>query len=310
MTNKRTILILAALVIVMLACFGFGKKVLAATYYATGTLTSTNLLSGESETVVSIDSFYTSSTVPAGTSLWVQFSQDGSNWYNASGTLNGTTSIPDGQATTSLSDLNWSGANFYYRIQFNSNEAKDATPVLDEIKVNYTVSQESIGTPLVVDDSGNVGIGTTTPTGIFEVATSTGATVFKVDQAGNITVGTWQGTAISTQYGGTGQDWSSVATGSIPYFSDTGVMSTLAPGTAGYYLKSQGPGQPPVWAAVSGGGGADADWIISGSYMYATSAVSYVGIGTTTPATKLNVLDTGTQLRLSYSATQLSLIHI
>ncbi len=161
-----------------------------------------------------------------------------------------------------------------------------------------------VGTDQLVVSGGYVGIGTTTPTGIFEVATSTGATVFKVDQSGDITVGTWKATAIGTQYGGTGQNWSSVAIGSIPYFSDPGVMSTLAPGTAGYYLKSQGPGQPPVWAAVSGGGGADTDWIISGSYMYATSAISYVGIGTTTPATKLNVLDTGTQLRLSYSATQ------
>lgn len=60
---------------------------------------------------------------------------------------------------------------------------------------------------------------------------------------------TWGGTTIGTQYGGTGRNWATMATGSIIYFSDTGVMSALAGGTSGYFLKAQGVGVAPVWAS-------------------------------------------------------------
>jgi len=133
-------------VIIMLAGFGFGEEVLALDwYYATGTLVSTNLLSGEN--VGTIDSFYTSSTIPDGTSLWIQFattSNISGPWYDASSSLDATTSISTGMTTTTITgDICSGGANFYYKIQFNSNEAQDATPVLDEIRVNYTLWTKS-----------------------------------------------------------------------------------------------------------------------------------------------------------------------
>ena len=68
---------------------------------------------------------------------------------------------------------------------------------------------------------------------------------------GNVTAGTWQGTAIETQYGGTGADWSAVAQGNLPYFSAEGALSNLAPGTDGQFLKSQGDGADPAWANVT-----------------------------------------------------------
>lgn len=48
--------------------------------------------------------------------------------------------------------------------------------------------------------------------------------------------------------GGTGQDFSSTAKGNIIYFSNTGIMSVLSPGTSGYFLQSQGNGNAPVYA--------------------------------------------------------------
>ena len=105
----------------------------------------------------------------------------------------------------------------------------------------------------------------------------TGTTTLTLDSSGNITSGAWQGTVIATQYGGTGQDWSSVATGSIPYFSDTGTLSTLSPTTSGYFLKTQGAGQPPTWAEVI------QVWSDSGTALYPTNLLRKVGIGTTTP---------------------------
>jgi len=125
--------------IILLACFGFGKGV-SASYYATGTMTSINLLSGEN--VGSIDSFFTSSTIPAGTSLSVQFATTSTSgpWYDASSTLDATSSITTGMTTTTITgDICSGGANFYYKIEFSSNAAKDATPILDEIRVNYTL---------------------------------------------------------------------------------------------------------------------------------------------------------------------------
>ena len=110
---------------------------LTATYYSSGTLVSKNLLAGAAG-VNKIGSFYTSSVLPTNTILSVQFSTTGVTWYSADGILNGSTSIPDGQAVISLTPLNWSGSNFYYKIKFETTDT-GKTPVLDEIGVNYNV---------------------------------------------------------------------------------------------------------------------------------------------------------------------------
>lgn len=67
--------------------------------------------------------------------------------------------------------------------------------------------------------------------------------------SGNVTSGTWQGTAIDTTHGGTGQDWSAATQGSLPYFSGTGALSALTPGTAGQFLQSGGVGANPSWTS-------------------------------------------------------------
>lgn len=68
-----------------------------------------------------------------------------------------------------------------------------------------------------------------------------------ITQVGVITSGTWQGTAIDETYGGTGSDFSATAQGNIFYFSGTGTVATLAPGTANYILKTGGAGANPSW---------------------------------------------------------------
>jgi hypothetical protein len=52
---------------------------------------------------------------------------------------------------------------------------------------------------------------------------------------------------LAVSRGGTGQDFSSTAQGSLPYFSATGTFSALAPSTAGYVLTTQGAGANPTW---------------------------------------------------------------
>lgn len=103
-------------------------------YAFSGTLTSTNLLDGE--IVSSIDSFFASTTQPAATALWAQFSQDSSDWYSAGGDLGATTTISTSTPNTDLSGLGWSGPNFYYKMFFSSDGTD--TPILDEIQVDFT----------------------------------------------------------------------------------------------------------------------------------------------------------------------------
>ncbi|MCK4818834.1 hypothetical protein KA005_23880, partial [bacterium] len=62
---------------------------------------------------------------------------------------------------------------------------------------------------------------------------------------GNVTLGN----PVTTQYGGTGQDWSATTQGNLPYFSGTGTLSNLAPGTTGQFL-SQGSDGNPEWNNV------------------------------------------------------------
>ncbi|HEY9656943.1 MAG TPA: hypothetical protein V6C65_00660, partial [Allocoleopsis sp.] len=74
-----------------------------------------------------------------------------------------------------------------------------------------------------------------------------GVTSSSLTGVGTLTSGIWQATAIGTQYGGTGQNFIGVNQGAIPYFSGTGVMSTLAAGSAGYVLSTNGTNQNPSW---------------------------------------------------------------
>lgn len=121
MIKNKTILITFS-VIVILASFGFAGEILA-TYYSSGYFTSTNLLSGVSLEVASIDSFiYNLSEKPAGTYAKVGFNQDGgATWYKADGT-EGTETLVTGTDQTIILTSGWSGANFYYKTQFESTQ--------------------------------------------------------------------------------------------------------------------------------------------------------------------------------------------
>jgi hypothetical protein len=86
---------------------------------------------------------------------------------------------------------------------------------------------------------------------ISGTAATTQLFVTSSSNLGTVISGSWQGNTISTQYGGTGQDWSAIAQGNIPYFSATGVMATLAPGTANQILITGGAGANPSWSNIA-----------------------------------------------------------
>ena len=59
--------------------------------------------------------------------------------------------------------------------------------------------------------------------------------------------GIWNGTPISSQYGGTGQNFSTALRGYLPFFSATGTWGTLPTGSAGSLLQTNGAGADPSW---------------------------------------------------------------
>lgn len=91
---------------------------------------------------------------------------------------------------------------------------------------------------------------------------------------------------LPTASGGTGNDFSGAAAGSVLSFGATGQMTVVSPGTSGYVLTSNGAGALPTWTSV---GSATVDWANPGS------------IGSSTP-------NTGdfTALSLSGASTPLS----
>ena len=94
-----------------------------------------------------------------------------------------------------------------------------------------------------------------------------GVTGSSLTSVSTITSGTWNATIINTQYGGTGQDFSSVAQGSIPYFSNTGIMTTLATGTTGQCLITNGPAANPSWVNCASGA---SSWTSTNGAIYPT----------------------------------------
>ena len=105
--------------------------------------------------------------------------------------------------------------------------------------------------------SGNVNLTGVTPSyqiaGVSVLsATTLGAGVLSssLTGVGTITTGTWQAAAVGTGYGGTGQNFSGTATGSLPYFVSSGTMGTLGVGSPGQILTVSGGA--PAWTNAGG----------------------------------------------------------
>jgi len=226
---------------------------------------------------------------------------DSSGNLETPGTLTAGTSILSALTTTGNltvgGNLAVLGSQTYSGIASFTASSTSAVLSVNQTGTGDIINFKDSGTTVVaILEGGKVGIGTTTPASLLTVGSGG---EFQVNSSGQVVAGTWQGTEIGTQYGGTGQDWSSVAIGSIPYFSATGTLSTLSPGTSGYFLKTQGVGQPPTWAEVI------QVWSDSGTALYPTNLSRKVGVGTSSPSYTFEVVGTG-GFTTSSSATALT----
>ena len=116
----------------------------AAVYISQGTVTSTNLLSGASAS--SFNNFYYNLSLATSTlgnsSVTIQFSADNITWYSASGTPAASTTLSTtggaNLSLTSLNSLGWSGTAFYYKMYLYSTGDLTGTPVIKNIRLDYT----------------------------------------------------------------------------------------------------------------------------------------------------------------------------
>lgn len=98
-----------------------------------------------------------------------------------------------------------------------------------------SVSRKAVIVGLVVGVLLSYAIATRATT-IGTDVTTVNLTVTGSSTVGNVIAGTWLGTAVGAQYGGTGQNFSSAATGSLTYFSSLGTLGALAVGSANQIL--------------------------------------------------------------------------
>ena len=176
-------------------------------------------------------------------------------------------------------------------VKIKRSETGSSVPSTSDLAVGE-VALNTADQRIYVKDSGNnvklIGSGADATTSIKGIASfsssnftvSSGAVSINADQSGTITgvgtitTGVWNGTAIGSQYGGTGQNFSS-STG-VAYF-DSGTASTVSMATKGQLLIGDGSGAPSAlsvgqndyvltadssagtgvaWKASAGGGGA------------------------------------------------------
>jgi hypothetical protein len=94
-----------------------------------GAFVSTDLMTGVATAMRGTERFaYSIPSLPGGSSVTAQFSQDGANWYSSAGTLWGSDTLSSGvhmNETTALSlaALNWAdGTHFYYKLNLTTTD--------------------------------------------------------------------------------------------------------------------------------------------------------------------------------------------
>lgn len=200
-------------------------------YPTAGEVVSTDLLSGGVFDFDENSRFaYNITSLPIGTSVTAQFSQDGETWYGADGTLWGESTLTAGShldipTSLDLSALNWENAtSFYYKLNLYSPLDDNLTPVVADAGLIKPVHQVYYSVGQSVADL---------KTGAPSVTISGGAATFTVAQTGNIGVGdrvtynTSQIAYISAKTNADGMHWSLVtATGGLPAdITDSAVVS-------------------------------------------------------------------------------------
>jgi hypothetical protein len=103
-----------------------------------------------------------------------------------------------------------------------------------------------------------------------------------------------------TSAGGSGNDWSGVRIGGIPYFNGTGSMATLAPGTTNYLLQTNGNAAPsyvnPATLSVASAASVTNGVYTTGSYSNPAWITSVLGSIVSGPVANATAAVTATNI--------------
>ncbi len=111
-------------------------------YFGQGSLVSANVLDGHTD-VGAITGFSASTTVPASTTITVQFSRDKLVWYNHSGVAYAEDSLSNGSNVVNLSALNWTGPLIYYKLHFTTSDVGQ-TAAISSAEIDYSAGSGSV----------------------------------------------------------------------------------------------------------------------------------------------------------------------
>ena len=115
----------------------------------------------------------------------------------------------------------------------------------------------------------------------------------------NVLSGTWKGGSIGTTYGGIGL--TAYTSGDMLFATSTNILAALGIGSDGQVLTVSGG--KPTWQAATGGGSTSTEWIVVNKYMYSTTTVDYISIGTSTPSSLFEVYNDSTSTNSQLTVT-------
>ncbi len=133
--NKYKLLLVLTAIFIP-SVFLFPPTILSSgSYVSGGIISSTNLLPTAGTSMMN-SLTYNASAIPAGTGLQMQFSYDGSTWYNSTGVVDAWNILSAGTNTIDLSNMGWKKAYFFYKVLFISDGVN--TPVLNLVSIAFT----------------------------------------------------------------------------------------------------------------------------------------------------------------------------
>ncbi|GEM_PF-1045912 len=116
---------------------GFNKTQ-QVSFNSSGNAVSKDLVAGQKNVIGFYSFAYQLGTLPSGSTVKLQFSQDASIWYDHNGKKNGSTTASSGGLKTLLvGKLNWKKGPFRYRATLTGNGK--ATPSVTRVQLNYLV---------------------------------------------------------------------------------------------------------------------------------------------------------------------------
>ncbi|MDD4984689.1 MAG: hypothetical protein PHQ43_02695, partial [Dehalococcoidales bacterium] len=208
---------------------------------------------------------------------------------------------------TSASDVYVTGMLEVDGSSWLGDAAADTLTVIGSLNAtNTSMTLQSLnvsGNSYLATTAGNVGIGTTSP----GAALAVGNNAFKVTSAGTVTAGTWTGTAIGSQYGGTGVN--SLTSSGVPKVtSGTWTVNATQDDLAdGATYKQYNPASVAITGGTINNASIGASTPSTGAFTTLSStqgatlatASGNVGIGTATAGALLDVI--GGDIRINNS---------